>query len=411
MLRAWHPRLSERLRLDARRLFVRHAAALRPRVSGERAGSALFRASTAAALLVAVIIGAGPMAYSQSLLEGLQIDRLWRDSVLMQISGYTLLGLSAIGLSLSVRKRWKRLYRYSFRTWRLAHAVIDAKRCITCHQEHRPGMTRAMGVTIADDHCMLCHAGVGKERPSHRDLTAASCATGGCHNYHDNSALYEDFLIKHLDHAATFPRATLPPRDLGAVLLAMGNPPRPPLGRVQQDAPLGLSAHPRLITAWSVTNHARGGINCTDCHGGNTASDGATPWQDNPGAKACRECHESESDGFERGKHGMRLKHHLPPMTPESARQPMKSAAAHKDLTCNSCHRAHSYDTKWAAVEACTDCHDDRHTRAYRRSPHARLWRREITREDRPGSGVSCATCHLPREITRRGGQSLANPA
>ena len=68
---------------------------------------------------------------------------------------------------------------------------------------------------------------------------------------------------------------------------------------------------------------------------------------------------------------------------------------------------AHRYDTKWAAVEACTGCHDDRHTRAYRRSPHARLWQREITREDRPGSGVSCATCQLPREISRRGGQSL----
>ncbi|MGH8522274.1 MAG: multiheme c-type cytochrome, partial [Gammaproteobacteria bacterium] len=137
------------------------------------------------------------------------------------------------------------------------------------------------------------------------------------------------------------------------------------------------------------------------------ASDKATPWQDKPGANACRECHESEADGFERGKHGMRLKHDLSPMTPELARQPMKGAAAHKDLTCNSCHRAHRYDTKWAAVAACTGCHDDRHTRAYRRSPHARLWQREITQENHPGGGVSCATCHLPREISRRGGQSL----
>ncbi len=283
-------------------------------------------------------------------------------------------------------------------------AAIDAKRCVTCHQEHRPGMTRTMGVTIADDHCMLCHAEVRKERPSHRDLSAVSCATGGCHNYHDNNALYEDFLVKHIDHAATFPQATLPARNLGAVLVAMGKTPHPPLGRAQQDAPLALSAHPRLITAWSVTAHARTGVNCTGCHGGKRASH---PWQDKPSTDACRECHESESDGFERGKHGMRLKHDLPPMSPASARQPMKRAAAHKDLTCNSCHRAHGYGTKWAAVEACTGCHDDRHTRAYRRSPHARLWRREIIREDRPGSGVSCATCHLPREIARREGRSL----
>lgn len=66
------------------------------------------------------------MAYSDSLTEDLQIDRLWRDSVLMQISGYTLLGLSAIGLSLSARKRWRRLSRYSLQKWQLAHAVIGA---------------------------------------------------------------------------------------------------------------------------------------------------------------------------------------------------------------------------------------------------------------------------------------------
>ncbi|MGH8512197.1 MAG: hypothetical protein ACREU8_12680, partial [Gammaproteobacteria bacterium] len=44
----------------------------------------------------------------------------------MQISGYTLLGLTTFGLSLSLRKRWKRLGCYSFHTWRLAHAVIGA---------------------------------------------------------------------------------------------------------------------------------------------------------------------------------------------------------------------------------------------------------------------------------------------
>ncbi|MGH8522645.1 MAG: hypothetical protein ACREU9_14745, partial [Gammaproteobacteria bacterium] len=107
-------------------LFVKRAATPQPRVSGQRAGSALFRASTAAVMLVAVILGAGPMAYSESLIEGLQIDRWWCDGVLMQISGYTLLGLTTFGLSLSLRKRWKRLGCYSFHTWRLAHAVIGA---------------------------------------------------------------------------------------------------------------------------------------------------------------------------------------------------------------------------------------------------------------------------------------------
>jgi formate-dependent nitrite reductase cytochrome c552 subunit len=51
-------------------------------------------------------------------------------------------------------------------------------------------------------------------------------------------------------------------------------------------------------------------------------------------------------------------------------------------------------------VEACLGCHDDRHSRAYQRSPHAALW--DAEREPgRAGTGVSCATCHLPR-VNRR---------
>ena len=34
-------------------------------------------------------------------------------------------------------------------------------------------------------------------RPSHAGLGFAGCALAGCHNYHDNRALYEDFLVAH----------------------------------------------------------------------------------------------------------------------------------------------------------------------------------------------------------------------
>jgi hypothetical protein len=52
-----------------------------------------------------------------------------------------------------------------------------------------------------------------------------------------------------------------------------------------------------------------------------------------------------------------------------------------------------------AAVEACEQCHDDRHTRAYRDSDHFRLWRGQVRAgpSARANTGVSCATCHLPR--------------
>src|SRR5712675_2844068 len=35
-------------------------------------------------------------------------------------------------------------------------AVLDASYCVTCHQEHRPGITQAMGVTMPKDYCFLC---------------------------------------------------------------------------------------------------------------------------------------------------------------------------------------------------------------------------------------------------------------
>jgi len=76
----------------------------------------------------------------------------------------------------------------------------------------------------------------------------------------------------------------------------------------------------------------------------------------------------------------------------------MKREAAHRELTCASCHRAHEFDTRQAAVEACLSCHDDAHSRAYKESPHFALWQAEAAAKAPPGSGVSCATCHLPRE-------------
>jgi hypothetical protein len=93
----------------------------------------------------------------------------------------------------------------------------------------------------------------------------------------------------------------------------------------------------------------------------------------------------------------MRLERGLGPMSPAMARQPMKADAHSKSLGCASCHAAHTFDTRKAQVEACMSCHDDGHTRAYIGSPHHELWKKELAGQAPPGSGVTCATCHLPR--------------
>jgi hypothetical protein len=88
-------------------------------------------------------------------------------------------------------------------------------------------------------------------------------------------------------------------------------------------------------------------------------------------------------------------------MTPGRARQPMHAKARDAGLSCTSCHGAHRFDTKKAAVEACTGCHRDDHTLAYENSPHHSLWKKELAGEAPAGSGVSCASCHMPRDEYR----------
>lgn len=92
-------------------------------------------------------------------------------------------------------------------------------------------------------------------------------------------------------------------------------------------------------------------------------------------------------------------------MTPGMARIAMKVDVADRALACVSCHSAHTFDTRHAAVKACMGCHNDQHTRAYLDSKHYTLWENEKTGVSPPNSGVSCATCHLPREHRQQGGE------
>jgi hypothetical protein len=130
-------------------------------------------------------------------------------------------------------------------------------------------------------------------------------------------------------------------------------------------------------------------------------------WKDHPGSAGCPRCHAAAAAGFDHGPHGMRAAAGLPPLTPALARLPMRPEARDTPLGCDTCHPAHAYDTRRAAVEACLGCHDDRHSRGYRATRHALLWAREVSGRGAPGTGVSCATCHLPRVVVRSRGASV----
>ena len=279
---------------------------------------------------------------------------------------------------------------------------LDALLCVTCHVEHRPEITGPMGVTLAGDFCFTCHQDIAKDRPSHQGMAFNTCNSAGCHKFHDNRALYEDFLAKHLGTPAVLGKASLPARNFRDVAADFPGYPAdrfPVKPQTVPDAPAQLMKSKDAAADWLATAHARSGVNCSGCHQAGGVA--AKAWVERPDHKVCATCHEPETKGFLAGKHGMRLAEGLSPMTPGRARQPMHAKARHTELSCTSCHGAHRFDTKKAAVESCVGCHRDDHTAAYERSPHAALWKKELAGELPAGSGVSCASCHLPRDEYR----------
>jgi hypothetical protein len=284
-------------------------------------------------------------------------------------------------------------------------AILDARYCVTCHREHRPGITLAMGLTLPGDYCFKCHETISKERPSHKDLAFDSCASGGCHNFHDNRALYEDFLAAHLHEVPLKADARVAVSDRNADA-AWVERAKAALDRVPAvPAASGKPTDPAILHDWETTLHAKAGVACVDCHMTKPAGTLAAQWIDKPGHASCAGCHAAETAGFVAGRHGMRLAAGLSvpltPMSPAMARLPMRADAHDATLGCVTCHGAHRFDVRRAAVEACTGCHADEHTRNYAKSAHAAAWEAERAGARPAGQGVSCATCHMPREIHR----------
>lgn len=269
---------------------------------------------------------------------------------------------------------------------------LDARSCLSCHQEHVPDQTGAMGVSLPGDYCWHCHQDVGEDRPSHAGMAYDSCATAGCHNYHDNRALFEGFLIKHVGEPDLLEVQQVALRTFADKWAEDHPDDRRNLGPADQDAPAGIEVEEGLLSEWATTAHAAAGVNCSACHVGDSGD-----WFDKVPHDACRDCHAGQVEGFLASRHGMRLSVGLSPMTPEQARLPMDHSSFHSELNCVACHGSHEFDTAYAAADACLKCHADEHSRAYVDSPHHELWKDEVAGEADPGTGVSCATCHLPR--------------
>ena len=287
---------------------------------------------------------------------------------------------------------------------------LNARNCVTCHSEHNQKITGEMSVTVPKDYCVHCHEDVLETYPSHKDLPFDSCSNAGCHNYHDNMALAPSFLLKgygkpdFLDD--TDKKRIISNRK--ERLIEDGFKFKNALNEDDAKIPSSVKIdHPLLATVkkdWHHSAHATAGVNCTDCH-----QPGDTPsWVEKPKSEQCSTCHTHEDHDYKQGKHGMRFAHDkLAPMKVSMARIPMHEAAGHKMLDCNSCHQTHKYDTKYAAYDSCIQCHDDEHTQNYTKSKHFKLWKNEKSGHKPAGTGVSCATCHMPK--VERGSDVVVN--
>jgi hypothetical protein len=259
-----------------------------------------------------------------------------------------------------------------------------------------------MGLTLPKDYCFHCHEDIAEDRVSHQNLPFDSCATAGCHNFHDNKALYEKFLLananqpwlaKHwqenllVDHLNS-----LPPKSIETLEKSS------PIAIENNDAP-SLFANAQITQQWHNDKHSQAGVNCSGCHVQNEP-DG---WIEKPNHAQCKSCHERETEGFSKGKHGMRSSHllskELPAISPADSHLPFNSDHLQQRHGCNACHNAHSFNTEIAAVDSCLGCHDDDHSNSFLNSPHGKLW--QAQKSTIPFASVSCATCHLPRELVK----------
>lgn len=289
---------------------------------------------------------------------------------------------------------------------------INALHCVTCHVEHKPEITGVMGLTLPQDFCVNCHSEIAKDQPSHKDLSFSSCASAGCHNYHDNRALYEEFLNKHQNERDVLTEKKLLKRNLKLSLKMISNYPleKYPLGKLtkaEQDAPSKFSTHHRLLDEWHQSAHAQSGVNCSACHKIDAGEKTKKIWVEKPDQKICINCHKKENKEFLKSRHGMRIAQGLSPMTPDMSVLDMNKNSGDKKLTCISCHNTHYFDTQYAEINACLNCHADQHSQAYKGSIHFKYWQMEQQGEISEGNGVSCATCHFPRHEQKLDSQNV----
>ena len=111
------------------------------RVEPVRSWRSLLAMSALSLSLVALFVFIWRVPYPDSVQVSLRWDELWRNSLIKQISGFTILGLILVGLGISIRKRSSKVGFGDFNQWRYLHVVlgVSALAALVVHTGFRLG--------------------------------------------------------------------------------------------------------------------------------------------------------------------------------------------------------------------------------------------------------------------------------
>lgn len=183
---------------------------------------------------------------------------------------------------------------------------------------------------------------------------------------------------------------------------------------------------PGIVSDWQISAHARRGVGCDTCHGGEhrTAEDAASALLPTP--ETCAPCHAERVAQFKRGKHarawaavraipnfhhghagdpgdpaGCAACHRIGTRTPEETAALRARGATHGMASCDACHTRHLFSRAEAREpEACRTCHGGgEHLQwdAWSQSKHG--IRYDLQQEgilDARAAAPYCQLCHMP---------------
>ncbi|WP_455235188.1 FAD-dependent oxidoreductase [Thiogranum longum] len=98
----------------------------RPELEPEKGSRTLIGTGIISLLAALALLVAPAIPFPDSVQTSLRWDLLWRESLLKQITGFSLLGIGALISSISLRKRIPRFSFGTFGSWRVVHVALGA---------------------------------------------------------------------------------------------------------------------------------------------------------------------------------------------------------------------------------------------------------------------------------------------